>query len=147
MIAQQFVEKTNKHDFWRTGKFFVMGSMFIGPGLRVWYGVLEKYVTGAAKTLAIKKMLFDQVLWAPPFIASFFILSDALGGKTMGEMKMNLKQNYPGALQTNYYIWPAVQMINFYFVPFHYRVIVVNCVALFWNTYLAYVVNKQIVKV
>ena len=145
--AQQFVEETNEHDFQRTGRFFVMGLLFIGPVLLVWFGVLEKYITGAEKTLALKKMLCDQLLWAPPFIASLFCLSDALSGRNLEEIKMNLKQNYPGALKANYYIWPAVQMVNFYFVPLHYRVIVVNCIALFWNTYMAHVLNKQIIKV
>ena len=143
ILAQQFVEKTRKHDYNRTLKFFIMGSCFIGPGLRVWYGVLERYVTGSVQTLAIKKMLCDQLLWAPPFIASFFCISDALSGKSIEDMKENLTNNYPGALQVNYYIWPWVQLFNFYFVPLSHRVIVVNCVALFWNTFLAYTVNKN----
>ena len=124
----------------------MMGSCFIGPGLRVWYGFLERYVTGTAKTLALKKMLCDQLIWAPTFLAAFFCLSDALSRKSVEEMRLNLKQNYPEAIKTNYYIWPAVQMANFYFVPLTHRVIVVNVVALFWNTYLTYIVNKQTVQ-
>ena len=140
------MEATKEHNYWRTGKFFMMGTCFIGPGLRVWYGVLERTVTGTGMTLALKKMLCDQIIWAPAFVATFFCLSDALSRKSVEDIKLNLQQNYPQAMKMNYYVWPAVQMINFYFVPFTHRVIVANCVALFWNTYLAYIVNKQTVK-
>jgi len=142
-LAQAFVEKNPKHDFKRTGKFFFMGACFIGPGLRAWYAILEKYVTGSVKTIAIKKMFLDQTLWAPTFVAAFFCLSDGLSGKSVSDIKVNLQENYLNAMTVNYYIWPAVQLCNFYFVPLSHRVLVVNVVALFWNTFLAYTVSKK----
>lgn len=38
-------------------------------------------------------------------------------------------------------IWPWVNLVNFYYVPFLLRPLVINFVAFFWYTYLAWVAN------
>jgi hypothetical protein len=38
-------------------------------------------------------------------------------------------------------IWPACQLINFYFTPFLLRPLVVAVVGLLWNVYLAWKTN------
>ena len=144
VLAQQVIQrkKLKDHNFYRTGKFFIIGSCFVTPVLRTWYSILDRFVRGSGGVVAMKKVLLDQTIFAPVFIASFFTVSDILGGKSLEGVKRNLDQNYFSTLKTNYYVWPAVQTVNFYFVPPTYRVILVNTVALFWNTYLAWTVSK-----
>ncbi|XP_075940344.1 mitochondrial inner membrane protein Mpv17 isoform X6 [Anarhichas minor] len=52
------------------------------------------------------------------------------------------QKDYPDALISNYYLWPAVQIANFYFIPLHYRLAVVQIVAVTWNSYLTWKANK-----
>jgi protein Mpv17 len=44
--------------------------------------------------------------------------------------KKKLEKSYFPGLKANYALWPAVQAINFKFVPLEHRVLVVNIVAL-----------------
>jgi len=53
-----------------------------------------------------------------------------------------LETSYFTALQKNWMVWPAVQAVNFKFVPLEHRVLVVNVVSLGWNCYLSYLNNQ-----
>ena len=144
-IAQQAVEKKGlkNHNMIRTAKMSALGFCVFAPGLRTWYIVLDKVVKGTGGGVALKKMLLDQLIWAPSFLAMFFSAVNIMDGKGIDEIKKTLSNDYIDALKFNYALWPAVQMLNFYFVPMQHRVIVVNFVALFWNTYLAYASHKH----
>nr|XP_004928522.1 protein Mpv17 [Bombyx mori] len=146
VISQVIIEKTywRDTDIQRTLKFGSIGFFIGGPALRTWYGVLNKYVGSQGKIVTIKKVFLDQFLFAPSFLCILLISVAALQRKTWDIIKVDLKSNYFDVLTTNYYIWPWVQILNFYYVPLHYQVLVVQIVALFWNTYLSWKTNKQI---
>ena len=56
--------------------------------------------------------------------------------------KKRLDDAYIEALKKNWLVWPAVQTVNFTYIPLEHRVLVVNIVALGWNCYLSYINSK-----
>nr|XP_012643712.1 protein Mpv17 isoform X2 [Microcebus murinus] len=105
IISQQLVEKRGlrEHQTGRTLTMVSLGCGFVGPVVGGWYKVLDRFIPGTTKVDALKKMLLDQGGFAPCFLGCFLPL------------------DYRDALITNYYLWPAVQLANFYLVPLHYR--------------------------
>lgn len=117
--------------------------MFQGPALRIWYGLLNKHVGSSGKMVALKKVFVDQFIFAPTFLLFLLISVGTMQGKSYDIIKQDIETNYFDVLKTNYYIWPLVQIINFYYIPLQYQVLLVQSVALFWNTYLSWKTNYK----
>ncbi|XP_061602438.1 protein Mpv17 [Cololabis saira] len=144
VISQQLIERRGlaHHNMYRTAKMMSVGFFFVGPVVGSWYKLLDRLVTGGSKSAAMKKMLADQICFAPCFLGGFLSISGALNGLTVEENVAKLKRDYTDALILNYYLWPPVQIANFYFIPLHHRLAVVQLVAIAWNSYLTWKANK-----
>ena len=137
-IAQHGIEKTNNHDINRTFRLSLFGTFVAGPSIALWYRFLSANVkmSSPLKTLCAKVCL-DQFVFSPVSIAVFFTANSLMEGKKYDEIKLKLKKTYTTALLNNWKLWPAVQFINFSIVPVNYQSIVVNTVALGWNSYMS----------
>lgn len=146
---------TDHWDFKRTVRFAAY-NFCVAPLGGKWYIFLDKYfpmpvVTGAVtKTIqrqvngmAIKRMVTDQALFAPAGLAVFFTaMGLAEGGKWEG-VKEKFQDAYVPALIANYKVWPAVQFINFKFMPLQYRLPFVSSLGIVWNAYLSWLNNAS----
>ncbi|XP_049508345.1 protein Mpv17 isoform X3 [Panthera uncia] len=133
IISQQLVERRGlrEHQTGRTLTMVSVGCGFVGPVVGGWYRVLDRLVPGTTKVDALKKMLLDQGGFAPCFLGCFLPLVGALNGLSAQDNWAKLRR-----------LWPAVQLANFYLVPLHYRLAVVQCVAVLWNSYLSWKAHR-----
>lgn len=145
-IAQQYVEKVplRQHDFVRTARMAAVGTVVIGPIFHVWYAQLDKRFARKSPGNAIRKMTVDQSILAPVFLVLFYGAVGIVERRTIKEIGDKICEEFYPNMVVNYQIWPAVQFCNFYFFPAHLRVLVVNVVSLFWNTYLAWTSHKEL---
>uniref|UniRef100_A0A3P8T0V3 Mitochondrial inner membrane protein Mpv17 n=1 Tax=Amphiprion percula TaxID=161767 RepID=A0A3P8T0V3_AMPPE len=142
VISQQLIERRGlaQHNVQRTTKMMSIGFFFVGPVVGSWYKVLDRLVVGGTKSAAMKKMLVDQLCFAPCFLGAFLCISGALNGLTVDENIAKLKRVI---LPVLFQLWPPVQIANFYFIPLHHRLAVVQIVAVAWNSYLTWKANKM----
>lgn len=89
------------------------------------------------------KVIIDQALFAPSMLFFFMSSLDLISGHSVEYAKQHLKDDYASVLKANWTFWPAVQITNFTLMPPHLRLLVVQVVALFWNTYLAWKLHSH----
>ena len=142
LLSQVLVEKKETLEPVRIARFTFLGLFLVAPAVRVWYHTLEKLVS-VSKTAGLKKMMLDQLCFAPCFMPVFLGTNFALTGMKLPQIQEQIKQDYVDIMLTNWSVWPGVQLFNFYVIPLEYRILLVQVVALGWNTYLGWKANSD----
>eukprot|EP01132_Coremiostelium_polycephalum_P004146 gene4146-5187_t len=136
--------KEFKLDYSRVFTMFSVGVCFSGPVLHYWYKGLDRIVTtGSVKGQAVKKMMVDQLAFAPVVISCFMGIMGTIHGNTLQENKDHIKKNLFYALKANWTLWPAAQVINFALVPPNLRVLYVSVISVIWNMFLSHLGNLK----
>lgn len=138
ILAQIWLGEEGQNFEWkRLGIFTLLGMVFIGPVLHVWYGTLAKLFTGVGTATAVSKLAMDQLLFAPVFIGSIISLIMVLEGH--GEdVPAKLKGDLFTIVKSNWALWVPFNFINFRYVPQSLQVLASNGAALLWNTYVSW---------
>lgn len=95
-----------------------VGFAMAGPVMVRWLRILDKFVhLSTPNRTLLARVALDQGLFAPVNLAYFFTAQGLLEGKDLGEVGGKLQGAYGTALVANWKVWPAVQLLNFKFVP------------------------------
>ncbi|CZR56008.1 probable Protein sym-1 [Phialocephala subalpina] len=141
-MAQQLVEKRGlkNHDIMRSGRMALYGGAVFGPAATTWFKFLQNKVVLRNKNAEIlTRVAADQTIFASTNLFCFLSSMAIMEGTSP---KDKLEKSYWTALQSNWMIWPFIQVVNFKFVPLHHRVLLVNVISLGWNCYLSWI-NSQ----
>jgi hypothetical protein len=112
-------------DFERTTRFMSYGFL-MSPIQHRWFRFLSSTfpVSKTATWLpALKRVAFDQFLFAPAGLAAFFTFMTVAEGGGKRAVQRKFQDVYVPALKANYMVWPAVQLINFRVMPIQFQIV------------------------
>ncbi|XP_022102429.1 mpv17-like protein [Acanthaster planci] len=135
-VMQQTIAGWEHYDWARVGRMAVIGGCAYGPLGFYWYRWLDKALPGTAKLTVMKKVIVDQCVSAPVFIAIFFTGSSIMEGKK--DIFAELKDKFPQTYAASCCFWPIAQTFNFFFLPSHMRVVYVASASLVWSNFLCF---------
>lgn len=143
LISQSILQQRDQINLEQTARFATAGLIFVGPAARGLLVLIDK-IFGSSRSAKnmVRKVLFDQGVIAPIFCGANISVITILKGVSLKEVRDELERSYLGLLSMNYMYWPFVSMINFYFVPLTYRVVVGSTAALIWNTAVSYKLTR-----
>ncbi|KAG7353646.1 Mpv17 / PMP22 family protein [Nitzschia inconspicua] len=132
----------------RTFQVAITGLLWSGPITHFWYALLERMYSRLAEVFPIQnpaiamlvKLFLDAILFSPTVVTGYFIIRSLLeGGDWMISTKDKMRTKFKPTLLNAWKFWPAVNSINFYFVPLQFRVLYMNALSLLWSGYLTHV--------
>jgi hypothetical protein len=105
-----------------------------------WFQFLSKafpITKGSAFGPTMKRVAFDQLVYAPVGVAAFFIIMTLAEGGGKRAITHKLRDMYMPTLKANYMVWPAVQLLNFRVIPLQFQLPFVSSVGIAWTAYLS----------
>jgi len=126
-------------DFERLTRFMAYGFL-MAPVQHKWFGFLSStfpLTKMAGTTAALKRVAFDQLLFAPVGLACFFTFMTIAEGGGKRAVTKKFQDVYVPALKANYLVWPAVQMLNFRIIPLQFQIPFVSTIGIAWTAYLS----------
>lgn len=126
-------------DFERLTRFMAYGFI-MAPVQFKWFQLLSRLFPATKASgmgPALKRVAFDQVIFAPMGLAAFFTYMTVAEGGGRRAVARKLKDVYLPSLKANYLIWPAVQVLNFRVVPIQFQLPMVSTISIAWTAYLS----------
>lgn len=112
-------------DFERLTRFMAYGFCMAPVQFR-WFKLLESVfpITKASAFVpAMKRVAFDQLVFAPFGVACFFTAMTIAEGGGKRAVYHKMRDMYVPTLKANYMLWPAVQVINFRLMPVQFQLV------------------------
>ncbi|KAL5220857.1 hypothetical protein ABZP36_025570 [Zizania latifolia] len=135
--------KEFKIDWKRVGITSSFGFAFVGPVGHYWYEYLDRFILRRYQPKTFKfvasKVAADGLLFGPLDLVLFFSYVGLASGRSVEQVKDDVKRDFIPALVLGGTIWPAVQIANFRFIPVRYQLLYVNLFCLLDSCFLSWI--------
>lgn len=89
------------------------------------------------------KVAMDGILFGPIHLLVFFTYMGFSAGKTLPQVKEDLKRDFIPALLLEGSMWPVVQSVNFRYIPVKYQLLYVNLFCLVDSVFLSWLEQQK----
>lgn len=142
ILAQQ-IETDKKYSPIRTLKMAVFGLVAVGPVVVTWMNILDKVRLANRYSTLVARLALDQFAFTPFSLTGFFTGMSLMEGHTLEQTKKKLNEKFVDTLKASWCVWIPVQSLNLSLVPVQHRPVVIQIIALGWNTFLSYINYKE----
>ncbi|KAI7813261.1 peroxisomal membrane protein 2 [Triplophysa rosa] len=97
--------------------FAIYGLVITGPVSHYFYHILEVLFPTTVPYCLVKRLLLERLIFAPAFLLLFYVVMNALEGKTIGDLQKKLTTTYWPSLKMNWKVWTPFQFININYIP------------------------------
>ncbi|XP_042498087.1 protein Mpv17 isoform X3 [Macadamia integrifolia] len=127
----------------------MFGFGFVGPVGHFWYEGLDRFIRlrlhlqPNSMRFVATKVAMDGIIFGPLDLFVFFSYMGLSMGKSIDQVKEDVKRDFLPALILEGGIWPLVQVANFRFVPVRYQLLYVNVFCLLDSAFLSWLEQQQ----
>lgn len=89
------------------------------------------------------KVALDGIIFGPLDLLLFFTYMGFSTGKSVPQIKEDVKRDFLPALVLEGGIWPLVQVVNFRYIPVRYQLLYVNFFCLVDSCFLSWIEQQQ----
>ncbi len=121
------------------GKRRAIFGLFAGPCLGYWYDNLGQWIPGFDIVSLAEKVALDQLVFTPPFLASFFASQEYM--RTGGDWeatKVKVRSEWWPTLKTNWWFWTPCAAVNYEYVFPNWRHTFMSTCGVFWDSFLSF---------
>lgn len=152
IITQIYLENKNELDLQRLSVFTTFGLVYLGGWQHYLFNKLfvrcQSIMTKASykpiRQSAILTFLDLGVHTPLMYYPSFYLIKGYLENKTIEDITDTYRQNITNDLIAMWKLWLPAQMVNFTFVPLHYRMPFITSVSFGWTMILSFMRGRKI---
>uniref|UniRef100_A0A7N0UIB8 Uncharacterized protein n=1 Tax=Kalanchoe fedtschenkoi TaxID=63787 RepID=A0A7N0UIB8_KALFE len=149
LLLLQDDEKEFRINWKRVATTSLYGFGFVGPVGHFWYIGLDRLIrvqmSLRPKSLRFvaTKVLVDGLVFGPVDLLFFFTWMGLSAGKSVRQVKEDVKRDFIPAFILEGGVCPAVQVVNFRFVPLRYQLLYVNFFCLLDCSFLSWLEQQE----
>ncbi|CAN6441677.1 unnamed protein product [Victoria cruziana] len=127
----------------------MFGFAFVGPVGNYWYEALDRFIkyklrlTPNSLRFVTAKLTLDGFIFGPLDLLLFFSYMGVSMGKSIDQVKEDVKRDFVPAFVLGRAFWPLAQTANFRYVPVRYQLLYVNVFCLLDSAFLSWVEQQE----